>query len=160
MRRRGTGTEEVKFDESFAAAHKFKAAPVRPVGKSFTVLGNPQAIMSLLYDLAGSIDEEAVHVSARSWSLTFTGAVKEAEEPEQEQTVSDQEETKGETPEAGKQEEVATVLVKPEGETEQSRAARSARPRALIQVDLHELEANQRYAVSMTRQNGSALAFF
>ena len=108
MRRRGKETEEVKFDGTFAAGHTFKAVPVRPVGKSFTVLGNPQAIMSLLYDLSCSIDEEPVQVSKRSWSLTFTGAVQDAEEPEQEQTEAATEETKEETKEEEKQEEEQT----------------------------------------------------
>ena len=58
--------------------------------------------MSLLYDLSCSIDEEPVQVSKRSWSLTFTGVVKDAEEPEQEQTEAATEETKEETKEEAK----------------------------------------------------------
>ena len=118
----------------------FKPIPELILGRKptrFLAKGTPFQIMGVLFDvIAVHLDQEKdkPEVAKNQWKLTFTGTFQETE-------YINKEETKQE----------ATVIVEKDKLLEQ---------KAIMKVELHEIEKDSKYLVNATRVDGSAFAFF
>ena len=115
-RRGGDDPEEVKFDETFAAARAFREVPSgwRAKSTQFDIKGDSLKVIEKLYGMSFQMDK-MVKISKNKWSLTFIG------EMQPEETL--------ELPKAENEES-----------NEQSEQSRLCAPSAVIQVELHEVE--------------------